>query len=207
MRFNDKVIDSCPMGLVVINEQLEIVQFNTAAVLLLNTGKDQAMGSRLSEVLFDNPEAQKGHDRFMKSIFELGVTDRNSMRKRPIRYGDKMLSISLKLIKEEGAMYCAAFVIDMTETLNLQEEIKKLEAQLSSRLTTQEQIQLKSSDVRVKFISYIFGTILFCSIGLMISDVMSDEKSATKTVELLVASLLGSLSTTTGYYFRSKDDA
>ena len=192
----EQIIEETPEGIVIINKSLEVVYINTRAVIILKIPTKQAVGVPLSSILFpNNPTMSNVHNNYMTSIFDSGVSIKQSMGDRLVAYGDMSLRITLRIIEGD---YCVAFIEDRTE-------IEELKTTLAGKLTVQDQLVLKASDIRMKIIIYLFSTI----ISLAVITTLTNNKERSQTLDVLLAGLTGSLTSTLGFYFRqttSKDE-
>ena len=182
-------MQECPIPIVVVDSELKIIIFNTAAVVLFGISRSKAKERKLSELLFEEQDKINWHDKMMKRVFSSGVTINQTMGNRK----GKKLKIALQL--EDDHSRCAAYVEDVTQILQLKEA-------LSAKANIEDTLKLRSSDVRVKIITYLFSSIIVLAAITTAVNILTNKEA--KTLDVLLAGLAGSLTSTLGYYFKEK---
>ena len=194
-----------PNPILVINKDLVIVFMNVAASLCLNKPLDLMMGKKLSNVLFENSRMREMHDGYMGKVMLEGITtETQSMGDRTIHYGDKYLKINLRL--NDTREYCAAYLLDVTSEVELKKELSDAKVALSQKQSLAEKVAISTVDTRQKIINYLFvsiGTLAILLLLIARFTPRDGDKSALKTIEVLLAGLSGSLTSTLGFYFQS----
>ena len=189
----EKILQECPIPIVVVDSELRIIIFNTAAVVLFGISRSKAKERKLSELLFEEQDKINWHDKMMKRVFSSGVTVNQTMGNRIVNWKGKKLKIALQL--EDDHSRCAAYVEDVTQILQLKEA-------LANKANIEDTLKLRSSDVRVKIITYLFSSIIALAAITTAVNILTNKEA--KTLDVLLAGLAGSLTSTLGYYFKEK---
>ena len=191
--------DYSPIAVLVVKYDLTITYANEEATILLKKPLRELIGSDLSKILFfDKPGFIPQHQRVMRGFMELDDAPKTTeMSKRTVSYQGKQVKISLRNLKIEGEKYCAAFIEDKTEEEAMKNKIDNL-------TSIQDKVQLIEVDTRKIILTNLFRTVIAFAVMLILYNGITGKRL--EFLEVLLAGITGSLTSTTATYFESKNN-
>src|SRR5258706_3819859 len=131
------ILESALDGIVTMDHEGRIVEFNPAAERLFGHTRAQAMGSSLADLLIP-PTLHEGYRRGLTHYLTTGHTQmldrRMELTAITAKGGKRPVEVAITRIQQEGAPIFTGFIRDITDRKRAEQEIRQLNADLEKRV-------------------------------------------------------------------------